>query len=244
MGSGYQISPLIYSTFIGGLEIGIFFCLCFYLIKHIQDNSLLERMIGWIMIGFYSIVSALITSVGRVGFGVESALASRYTTFSIYLIVAIIHLLPVVFSHIYSQRYLHRLQVWLHKITVIIAILGLLILHWHSFTYSVKEIQTIYQSRMEGKTCLLFTYIMENQHGIEKNILGNSGHAKYFVTQINDLGMLKPGLVLSPYIKAIASADWKSIAAQKEKDKTYGYFDGIILLNNCYFVYSWAFLPK
>ncbi|WP_143437420.1 hypothetical protein [Hydrocoleum sp. CS-953] len=55
LGSGAQISPLIYSTFIGGVEIGIFLCLCLYLIKHIQDNSLLERMIGWIMIGFYAI---------------------------------------------------------------------------------------------------------------------------------------------------------------------------------------------
>ena len=123
MGSGYQISPLVYSTFIGGLEIAIFFSLPVYLIKHIQDNSLLERMIGWVMIGSYSIVSALITSFGRVGFGVENAFTSRYTTFSIYLIVAIIHLLPIVFSHIYSQQYLSKFQCDLFRIAITLLML-------------------------------------------------------------------------------------------------------------------------
>jgi hypothetical protein len=85
-------------------------------------------MIGWIMIGFYSVVSALITSFGRVGWGVEGALSSKYTTFSIYIIIAIIHLLPIVFSHIYSQTNLQNKQVLFRKITVIFSVLGLLIL--------------------------------------------------------------------------------------------------------------------
>ncbi len=236
MGSGYQISPLIYSTFIGGLEIGIFLCLCLYLIKHIQDNSLLERMIGWIMISFYSIVSALITSVGRVDFGVESALSSKYTTFSIYLIVAIIHLFPIVFNHIYSQRDLPKKQVLLHKITIIIAILGLLVLSVQSFTYSVTEIQARYKLRMAGKTCLSFINLIENKSCVEENVLSSYNDVKYLANQLNNLRMLKPSLVLSQNIEAIA--------AKKEKDKSYGSLDAIIPLNNWYFVNGWAFLPE
>ncbi len=236
LGSGYQISPLIYSTFIGGLEIGIFLCLCLYLIKHIQDNSLLERMIGWIMISFYSIVSALITSVGRVDFGVESALSSKYTTFSIYLIVAIIHLFPIVFNHIYSQRDLPKKQVLLHKITIIIAILGLLVLSVQSFTYSVTEIQARYKLRMAGKTCLSFINLIENKSCVEENVLSSYNDVKYLANQLNNLRMLKPSLVLSQNIEAIA--------AKKEKDKSYGSLDAIIPLNNWYFVNGWAFLPE
>ncbi|MEM1170307.1 MAG: hypothetical protein AAGJ08_14825, partial [Cyanobacteria bacterium P01_H01_bin.35] len=236
LGSGSQISPLVYSTFIGGVEIGIFLCLCLYLIKHIQDNSLLERMIGWIMIGFYSIASALITSVGRVEFGAETALSSKYTTFSIYLIVAILHLLPIVFSHIYSQRYLQKIQVLLHKITVIIAIFGLLILNFQSFTYSVKEIQGVYQLRMTGKTCLSFINIIENKSCVEENVLSSYNYVKYLANQLNNLGMLKPDLVISDNIEAIAT--------KKQKDKSYGSLDAIIPLNNWYFVNGWAFLPE
>ena len=68
------------------------------------------------MIGFYSVVSALITSFGRVGWGVEGALSSKYTTFSIYIIISIIHLLPIVFSHIYSQNNLQNKWMILQKI--------------------------------------------------------------------------------------------------------------------------------
>ena len=244
LGSGYQISPLIYSTFMGGVEIAIFFCLCLYLIKHIQDNSLLERTIGWITLGFYSIVSALITSVGRVELGIETALSSKYTTFSIYLIVAIIHLLPIVVSHIYNQTYLQKSQVWLQKITVVFAILGLLVLYGQSFTYSVKEIQSIYQLRMDGKTCLSFINLMENKYCVAEKILNNYDDIKYLANQLNNLGMLKPGLVIGDNIEAIASANSKSIATKKQKGKRYGSLDAIMPLNNWYFVNGWAFLPE
>ena len=236
LGSGYQISPLIYSTFIGGLEIGIFLFLCLYLIKHIQDDFLLERMIGWIMIGFYSVVSALITSFGRVGWGVEGALSSKYTTFSIYIIIAIIHLSPIVFSHIYSQNNLQNKQVLFRKITVIFSVLGLLILQGKSFNYSLKEIQSRYQLRMLGKTCLSFVNIIENKSCIEENILSSYNYVKSLANQLNNQGMLKPGLLISENIEAIAT--------KKQKNKNYGSLDGIIALNNWYFVNGWAFLPE
>ena len=243
LGSGFEISPLTYSIFIGGIEIGIFGCLFLYQLEHFKNLHLFQRTIGWIMIALYSIISALITAVGRVGFGVESALPSRYTTFSIYLMIAIIHLLPIVLSHIYSQNNYRKSQVWLHKITVAIAITGMIILHYQSFTHSVKEIKSSYQLRMEGKTCLSFINIVENKFCIEENILGNYDYVKDLVNQLNYLGMLKPNLVTSHNIEAIASADWKSIAAKKSPDKNYGSLDGIIPLNSWYFVNGWAFLP-
>ncbi|NET42380.1 hypothetical protein [Okeania sp. SIO2B3] len=236
LGSGFEISPLTSSTFIGGVEIGIFCCLFIYLIKHFKDDTLVERTIGWIMIAFYTIISALITSVGRVGFGVESALSSKYTTFSLYLIIAIIHLFPIVFSHIYSHSNSRKSQVWFYKVTVAIAIIGLIILHYRLFTYSVKEIKSSYQLRMEGKTCLSFINIIENKSCVEENILGSYDYVKDLVNKLNYLGMLKPNLVSSNNIKAIAT--------EKSPDKTYGSLDGIIPLNSWYFVNGWAFLPE
>ncbi|MDJ0556367.1 MAG: hypothetical protein QNJ68_18400 [Microcoleaceae cyanobacterium MO_207.B10] len=236
LGSGNQTFPLVNSILIGGVEIAIFFCLCLYLFRHIQDYPLLNQMIGWIMIGFYSVLSALITSVGRVGFGVESSLPSRYTTFSLYLIVAIIHLLPIVFSHARSQGYLTKSKILLQKITVFLAILGLVILQFQSFNYSLKEIQFWHDLRMQGKTCLSFINIIENQSCIEANLLDNYDYVKVIANQLNYLGMLKPGLLISDNITAIA--------AEKSKNQTYGALDGIIPLKPWYFVNGWAFLPE
>ncbi|MGB3512317.1 MAG: hypothetical protein WBA93_24380 [Microcoleaceae cyanobacterium] len=235
LGSGNQIFPLTHSIFIGGVEIAIFFCLCLYLLRHIQDYALLNRIIGWVMIGIYSIISALITSVGRVGLGLETSLHSKYTTFSLYLIVAIIHLLPIVFSYARSQGYLTKPKILLHKITVCVAIIGLVIWQFQSFTHSLKEIQTWHKWRLEGKTCLSFINIIENQSCITANILKNYDYVKNNANKINNLGMFKPGLVVSNNIEAIA--------AKKSPDKTYGALDGIIPFGSWYFVNGWAFLP-
>ena len=236
LGSSNPTFPLAYSIFIGGVEIAIFFCLCLYLLRHIQDYLLLNRIIGWIAIGFYAVLSALITSIGRVGFGVENSLPSKYTTFSLYLIVAIIHLLPIVLSYARSQGNLTKAKIFPQKITGFIGIVGLVILQFQSFTYSLKKIQFWYDLRMRGKTCLSLINIIENKSCVEANLLKNYDYVKINANQINALGMLKPSLVMSNNIKAIA--------AQKPQGKSYGALDGIIALGAWYFVNGWAFLPE
>ena len=235
LGSGNQIFPLAHSIFIGGVEIAIFFCLCLYLLRHIQDYLLLNRFMGWVMIGVYSIISASITSIGRVGLGLETSLHSKYTTFSLYLIVALIHLLPIVFSHARSQGYFNKSKILLHKITVCVGIVGLVFLQFQSFTHSLNEIQTWYKWRLEGKTCLSFINIIENQSCITANILKNYDYVKKNANRLNNLGMLKPGLVVSNNVEAIAT--------KKPKGQTYGALDGIMPVSSWYFVNGWAFLP-
>ena len=46
----------------------------------------------WAGLGAYSILTAGMVTAGRAGLGIEQALASRYTTFTLYLVVACVHL--------------------------------------------------------------------------------------------------------------------------------------------------------
>ena len=46
----------------------------------------------WFALGLYSIGSAVLAALGRVGYGASYALASRYVTFSLYLAIAVIGL--------------------------------------------------------------------------------------------------------------------------------------------------------
>jgi hypothetical protein len=52
-------------------------------------HSTLIAMIPWLSLGSYSLLSGTITSLGRVGFGIEQAFSPRYITVSNYLWVAI-----------------------------------------------------------------------------------------------------------------------------------------------------------
>lgn len=96
LGIGSSIQPLNNSIILGSITITLFICLCSYVLWQIKDYQILSQTIGWIMLGSYTIISALVTSFGRVSFGIEQALSSRYTTFSTYLIISIIHLMIIV----------------------------------------------------------------------------------------------------------------------------------------------------
>ncbi|MBN1426622.1 hypothetical protein JXA88_18905 [Candidatus Fermentibacteria bacterium] len=50
----------------------------------------------WIVLGLYSVVSGVITTIGRMGLGIHQAADSRYTSFSLYVLVAIGGMLPLV----------------------------------------------------------------------------------------------------------------------------------------------------
>jgi hypothetical protein len=60
--------------------------------------QVLDATIGWQTLGFYSILSALIASFGRVGNGLDTSLSGRYVTFATPLYVAILGLLIVLYS--------------------------------------------------------------------------------------------------------------------------------------------------
>jgi hypothetical protein len=81
----------LFSSQIIGLIILIVFSFCFYLWASKLNNQLRELCLPWLLIGSYTLISGVITTVGRVGFGIEQSLSSRYITFSVYLIVALIY---------------------------------------------------------------------------------------------------------------------------------------------------------
>jgi len=55
---------------------------CFYLFRRRADLALVRRMMTWLMIGAYSILTGVMTTIGRLGFGVGQSQNTRYIGFS------------------------------------------------------------------------------------------------------------------------------------------------------------------
>jgi hypothetical protein len=64
------------------------------------SKGLRYRAAGWITLLVYSLASAVITTSGRMGFGVEQAMESRYTTFSLYGIIGLMGLVMILSDEI------------------------------------------------------------------------------------------------------------------------------------------------
>ena len=64
------------------------------------SKGLRYRAAGWFTLLVYSLASAVVTTSGRMGFGVEQAMESRYTTFSLYGIIGLVGLVMILSDEI------------------------------------------------------------------------------------------------------------------------------------------------
>ncbi|HSX42982.1 MAG TPA: hypothetical protein VLF59_02750 [Candidatus Saccharimonadales bacterium] len=86
----YLGSPLVHShkaAFALGLVLVVaFMMLCAYLL--VQHRERFRQAIPWIVLGLYSMGTAVLTGLARLNFGVGEALASRYITMSSLLLIS------------------------------------------------------------------------------------------------------------------------------------------------------------
>ncbi|MDY6802906.1 MAG: hypothetical protein SXA11_03735 [Cyanobacteriota bacterium] len=85
------------SIIVGFLLFSCFLFFCFYFIR-IRGKMLVlhPEALPWLSVGSFAIISSLSITAGRAQYGVENAIiSSRYTTTSVLLIVALIHLLAL-----------------------------------------------------------------------------------------------------------------------------------------------------
>jgi hypothetical protein len=100
LGSPLSGGSVVVATMVGFFVIALYGIILGLLLSGWRNENLRYRVAGWLTLASYVLVSAIITTLGRVGFGIEQALASRYTTFSVYGIVALVALTMIVFDPI------------------------------------------------------------------------------------------------------------------------------------------------
>ena len=85
------------SIIAGFVLFSCFLFFCFYFIRITGKMPILHpEALPWLSVGSFAIISSLSITAGRAQYGVENAIiSSRYTTTSVLLIVALIHLLAL-----------------------------------------------------------------------------------------------------------------------------------------------------
>ena len=193
LGVNSSIQALNNSIIFGLVIIIIFIGFCSYIIWHIKDYELRYKTISWIMLGSYTVISALVTSFGRVTFGVEQALSSRYTTFSTYIIISIIHLMIIVgedaikkYSFLINRNLFSKIICWFIGIITVIQV--------HNFTYSIDKMRLWNQNFLKYKGCLL---LIDFTHDNCQNLIDPYyfEYIKQRAHYLTKIGFLEPGLI-------------------------------------------------
>jgi len=83
-----------------------------------------NRLLPWLAIASHAILSAVVTGIGRVGFGVGTALSSRYTTVSTLFIISVL-VIVVIWANNYIRIYKQLPTKWVVIITSLSTLLVL-----------------------------------------------------------------------------------------------------------------------
>jgi len=196
-------------------------------------HSTLMAMIPWLSLGSYSLLSGTITSLGRVGFGIEQAFSPRYITVSNYLWVAITGLIVTSLgrSNLYALRpgqgiaaeadstiasrtssragfnSLKINQLWRWFSWGAAFLLGVwLILESNSYRAGLGGMQILNRQLRLGKACITLFPVVYDSFGLQQ-IHPDLQLLRQYLRPLNDLGVINPPLIETPNLAAFGSRD-------------------------------------
>jgi hypothetical protein len=227
------VHDLNHIIFVGGVLFSVFIALALYIVWHSKDKQLIRDSIIWIMLGLYSIMTAAMVTVGRVGFGVFQSLTSRYTTYTLYLVVATIFLSSAVILHRAKKVSFTVLQ----KITIVFLVAYVIYIKVDTYPTAVIDLKTFHSRIQHGKAGLLFINYMPHEL-CENKIYPNTFWAlKRRANTLDSLGYLRPALIKSNVVQDIEDAgsdttDYGSLAFLFPCGDNYYIASGLTIMPN------------
>ncbi len=237
IGSPLGFHDLLSNQIIGLIVIMVFGLSCFYFLGIQQNRQLLSRAFPWILIGSYAVGSGVLTTVGRVGFGVEQSLESRYITFSTYGILSLIYLLSIIAGNIKNKDINLSSFDQLIKKAVVVLCIAFLMTYPANFSLGTNKFITVNKDRLYAKACLILINEIDNPECIRYQIYPDVNFLLKIANQLDSIGSLQPPLVTSNHMQ--------NISRQNLPGLNYGAFDSLSRDENGNYIASgWSVLPK
>ena len=236
IGSPLGLETLQINLFFGSIVIIMLCFCCYYFWRNQQNYQLLNRTFPWLLICSYTVGSGILTTVGRVGYGVEQSLESRYITFSTYGMLSLIYLLGIILAELKRKGSKSFLEKLIKQNASVLSIV-FIIIYFANFGIGTNKIIAINKERLYAKACLAFVYQIDNSDCIKNQIYPKSDELLKIAEQIDNIGYLQPPLVKSNSIENISKENLLGLV--------YGAFDGLDRhQNGNYLASGWSVLPQ
>jgi hypothetical protein len=170
--------------------------------------GILRRAMPWLTIGAYALATAIIVTIGRATSSSQRLLESRYTSFSVYLFVALIFLLPILYEDA-------KLRPWVGRALVLL----ILLLHVGTARYALAQMQESRTDRLQSKACLAFFNLIDDPCQTQR-LDWDDAVLRQRVASLQRLDFFHPPLVRSPDLRLIAGSTDPS-------SKLYGVFESL-----------------
>ena len=190
-GNNRYLAPV--AAVIGLVLTVLFISAWLFRVRYSGDRALKRSLTCWLMIGTYSFMTAGLVTLGRLGYGVNQSLSSRYTTFSLYLIVSLIHVGMIARGR--SKAKLAK-GTRLRATRPLIAPTALVVLYMLASAISIRAIYQLHTRVMQEKACLLFVNVIAEACG-PPDVTAVPDKLAERLNALDAMGFLRPGLVKS-----------------------------------------------
>jgi hypothetical protein len=200
--------PLAVALVVGSVALLSYAFACAYIFKFRDDRELLRRSAAWASLGLYSLGTGAFVTVGRLGFGVAQAVSTRYAAFSLYLLVALIYVLPCVVEDATRRGYITAARLaTLKRLGALSAVL-LLIAHVLIFALVVPHGAAEWRrARLGAKACLLFIEVIPEERCLTEGLYPDVRLLRERAESLDRMGYLRPPLIRGGLVRDIAAVD-------------------------------------
>jgi hypothetical protein len=162
------------------------------------------RMLGWVLLGAYTLLTAGLITAGRAGFGVEQALSSRYTTYTLFLPLALVYLSQCasVVAHV-------------PRATPALLLCALLLLHVPIYLLGIRRMSVMHATQVHAKACVLLVNVVADD--CRAQVYPDPAQLRQLAGTLDRLGYLRPPLLTSNQLRDIVATDARA-------PETYGTF--------------------
>ncbi len=186
---------------LGALLLALFAWVCLrYRLTLRHADTAARPWLCWLMLGAYSLLTAGLITIGRAGFGIEQSLSRRYTTYTLYLPVALVFLLPLVLrdSGRYGAKMLARAAPALLTASVV--------LHAGLYLVGIRWLSASRAANLHSKACLLYINVTPDKDCLQL-LYSNTERLRLRVNESDRLGLLYPRLLTSDRVRDIGVTD-------------------------------------
>jgi hypothetical protein len=185
--------PLPAAACVGAVLLTLSLAVGVWLWRVRKDPSFFARALPWLGVGGYGILSGALATVTRSAqFGASEALSSRYGISAVALVIALLHLTPLLAFEALARKGASARTEWTMRTALPAAAASLVIMHCLAFPTGVWDMRSTWQYRVMGKSWLAFIHLIPEQKPITELLYPRYDELKRTATTLQKLGLLQP----------------------------------------------------
>jgi hypothetical protein len=172
----------------------------FYIWRQRSDRTLVGDALPWLMLAMVTVTSAVLMMIGRAGFGPGQARASRYVPFAAMLPIALVVLIPLVYTH-WSGSASTRAR-FAAKGLLGASLAVLIFCTCSGFVAGLPFWPMNWQQRGYGKALVSFINVVPETDLLAKSVFPDPARVKEAANVLSHIGYLRPPLFRSNQIRS------------------------------------------